>query len=227
MKIIYEDNHIIVVVKAPGELSQGDETKDDDMVSMLKVYLKEKYNKPGNVFLGLVHRIDRPVGGLMVFARTSKAASRLSDQIRKNTIDKGYLAIVKGSLEKEDGKLIDYLVKDRNTNISRVASKDEKNAKKAILEYETVAKNENESMVKINLITGRAHQIRVQFSSRGNSLVGDVKYGDGKGHHTVALWAYRLSFEHPTKKERLTFVEMPENKGVFAKFKDYEKNISS
>jgi len=215
LKILYEDNHIIVVEKPVNIPSQGDKTGDEDMLSIIKKYLKEKYNKPGEVYLGLVHRLDRPTGGVMVFARTSKAASRLSEQIREKQMHKKYLCIVDGKMENTKGSMKDFLLKNEKTNTSKVVKEGTKNAKEAILDYEVVKYNEeiNMSVVKVDLHTGRHHQIRVQFSSRGHSLSGDQKYGTrgrGKG---LALWAYSLSFLHPITKERIEFEDYPEVTG--------------
>ncbi len=214
-KVLYEDNHIIVVEKPVNIPSQGDKTGDEDMLSIIKKYLKEKYNKPGEVYLGLVHRLDRPTGGVMVFARTSKAASRLSEQIREKQMHKKYLCIVDGKMENTKGSMKDFLLKNEKTNTSKVVKEGTKNAKEAILDYEVVKYNEeiNMSVVKVDLHTGRHHQIRVQFSSRGHSLSGDQKYGTrgrGKG---LALWAYSLSFLHPITKERIEFEDYPEVTG--------------
>ena len=172
LNVIFEDNHIIVVEKPVNIPSQGDKTGDVDMLTLIKQYLKEKYNKPGNVYLGLVHRLDRPTGGIMLFAKTSKAASRLSEQIRNNEFHKEYLCIVDGKMEQNRGEFEDYLVKNERTNTSRVVNSNEKNAKQAILDYEVIKYNEeiNLSVLKINLQTGRHHQIRVQFASRNHSL---------------------------------------------------------
>jgi len=179
MKIIYEDNHIIVVEKMPNIPSQGDKTGDTDMLTIIKEYLKEKYNKPGNVYLGLIHRLDRPVGGVMVFAKTSKAAARLSEQVRNKELKKKYLVIVNGKLDKERDILEDYLLKNERNNLSKVVKEGTKNSKFASLDYEVIKYNEeiNLSVLEINLHTGRHHQIRVQFSSRGHSIYGDQKYG--------------------------------------------------
>ncbi len=217
LKILYEDNHIIVVVKEPGIPSQADKTKDADMLTIIKQYLKEKYNKPGNVYLGLVHRLDRSVGGVMVFAKTSKAASRLSEQIREKQFRKNYIAVVKGKFNNLKGFMQDYLVKDERMNKSFVASKEHKNAKFSELEYEVIKYDErtNMSLVKIDLKTGRHHQIRVQFSSRGHSLCGDTKYGTRSRSKQLALWAYKLRFYHPTTKEELEFDCLPETAGVW------------
>lgn len=179
LKVFYEDNHIIVVEKPNNVPSQGDKTGDEDMLAIVKSYLKEKYAKPGDVYLGLVHRLDRPTGGIMVFARTSKAASRLSEQIRTKQVQKKYLATCDGKLEKEKDTWQDFLLKTERTNMSKVVPEGTKNAKEAVLDYEVVKYNEKTdlSVVKVNLHTGRHHQIRVQFASRGHSLYGDQKYG--------------------------------------------------
>ncbi len=218
MKVLFEDNHIIVVEKTPNIPSQGDKTEDEDMLSMVKKYIKEKYNKPGNVYLALVHRLDRPVGGVMIFAKTSKAASRLSNEVREKVFKKKYLAVVDGKPEEEKGSLEDYLYKDERNNISKVVSKEKKNAKYAKLDYEVVFYDEvkNLSLVKINLYTGRHHQIRVQLSNFGHSIFGDQKYGTrGKGKQ-IALWAYELTIIHPTTKEEMTFKDLPENIGTWS-----------
>lgn len=217
LKIIYEDNHIIVVEKKPNIPSQADKTGDIDMLSLVKQYIKEKYNKPGNVYVGLVHRLDRPVGGVMVFAKTSKAASRLSDQVREKVFRKKYLAVVDGKVEPEKGTLEDYLYKDERNNMSKVVSKDKKNAKLAKLDYEVLKYNEVKdlSLLKINLHTGRHHQIRVQFSNFKHSIFGDQKYGTrGKGKQ-IALWSYYLEIVHPVTKERMEFEDLPEAVGTW------------
>ena len=215
LKIIYEDNHIIVVEKPVNIPSQGDKTGDQDMLTIIKAYLKEKYNKPGDVYLGLIHRLDRPTGGVMVFAKTSKAAARLSEQVRNKEFEKKYLCIVDGKLEKEKGTFKDYLLKIEKTNTSKISDSKNKNAKEAILDYEVLKYNEeiNLSVVKVLLHTGRHHQIRVQFSSRGHSLYGDQKYGTRGRGKQLALWAFSLSFNHPTTKERLNFEDYPEKIG--------------
>ena len=207
LNILYEDNHIIVVVKEPGIPSQADKTRDDDMLTIIKAYLKEKYNKPGNVYLGLVHRLDRSVGGVMVFAKTSKAASRLSEQVRNKQVNKNYIAVVKGKMENSKGVMQDYLVKDERKNKSFVTNKNTKNAKFSELEYEVLKYDEvtHMSLVKIDLKTGRHHQIRVQFSNRNHPLLGDSKYGKNPNNINIALFAKSISFIHPTTKEKLTF----------------------
>lgn len=217
LKVIYEDNHIIVVEKVPNIPSQADKTGDVDMLSLVKDYIKEKYNKPGNVYLGLVHRLDRPVGGIMIFAKTSKAASRLSNEVREKVFKKKYLAVVDGKIEEEKGTLEDYLYKDQRNNMSKVVNKDKKNAKFAKLDYEVLKYNKIKdlSLVKINLHTGRHHQIRVQLSNLGHSIFGDQKYGKRGRGKQIALWAYELTIKHPTTKEEMTFKDLPEPKGTW------------
>ncbi|WP_313018364.1 RluA family pseudouridine synthase [Acetoanaerobium noterae] len=213
-EVIYEDNHIIVVVKPFGMPSQEDDSKDLDMLSWVKAYVKEKYNKPGEVFIGLVHRLDRVSGGLMVFARTSKAAARLSDQIRKKQIEKKYTLVAEGSLEKKSGFMEDFLVKDKLNNKVKAFKNEVKDSKDAKLSYEVMDERQGLSLVSVDLITGRSHQIRVQFSSRGCPLYGDLKYGSSNPQKkSIALWSNYLSFEHPTKKEKLEFkIELPDHK---------------
>jgi len=215
LNVIYEDNHIIVVEKPVNIPSQADKTGDIDMLTIIKQYIKEKYNKPGDVYLGLIHRLDRPVGGVMVFAKTSKAAARLSEQVRIKEFKKKYLVICNGKMNKTKGELTDYLLKNEKTNMSRVVDENTKNSKLSSLDYE-VLKYDNElnlSVLKVNLHTGRHHQIRVQLSSRNHSIYGDNKYG-GRGHgKQIALWAYELSIIHPITKEELTFRVLPEKIG--------------
>lgn len=215
LKVIYEDNHIIVVEKKPNIPSQGDKTNDIDMLTIVKQYIKEKCNKPGEVYLGLIHRLDRPVGGVMVFAKTSKAAARLSEQVRNKIFKKKYLTIVDGKMEKEKDSLEDYLLKNEKNNLSKVVNEKTKNAKQAKLDYEVLTYNDeiNLSVLKIDLHTGRHHQIRVQLSSRGHSIYGDQKYGiRGRGKQ-IALWAYSLTILHPISKEEMTFISIPEKIG--------------
>ena len=216
LEILYEDNHIIVVVKPYNVLSQGDNTNDLDMVSLIKDYLKEKYQKSGNVYLGLVHRLDRPVGGIMVFAKTSKAASRLSRQISNHEFKKTYLAVVNGTSLKNNDEFCDYIVKG-NDNNSYIA--DDSVGKFSKLNYKVleINKDNNLSLVGINLITGRHHQIRVQFASRGYPLYGDQRYGK-MDKKQIALFAYKLEFIHPVKKELMTFVKYPKKIGVWSLF---------
>lgn len=208
INILYEDNHLLVVEKPINMPVCEDESGDINLLSLLKKYIKNKYHKPGNVYLGLVHRLDRPVGGVMVFAKTSKAASRLSSQIQKNEMEKIYYAIVEHKVSK-CGTFEDYLVKDHKKNMTFVGDVD--NGKYACLDYKCIAYHEGFSLVEIHLHTGRSHQIRVQFASRGFPLVGDAKYNLNSYNKTnIALFAKRLSFIHPITKERLTFeLELP------------------
>ena len=200
---IYEDNHLLVVEKPINIPVCEDESLDRDLLSMLKDYLKIKYNKPGNVYLGLVHRLDRPVGGIMVFAKTSKAASRLSKQVSEHIMKKTYVAVVQGNIKDSDC-FIDYLKKNKKKNVSYVTN--EINGKEAILNYKKLDYKNKFSLVEIELKTGRSHQIRVQFSSRGFPLVGDYKYNKNwDGRCNIALFAKRLQFIHPVSKELMTF----------------------
>ncbi len=217
LNILYEDNHIIVVEKTPNIPSQGDKTGDKDMLTIIKEYIKEKYNKPGNVYLGLIHRLDRPVGGVMVFAKTSKSAGRLSEQVRNKELKKEYLVVADGKFEKEKGHLENYLLKNERNNLSKIVKEGTKNSKLAILDYEVIKYNEeiDLSVVKINLHTGRHHQIRVQLSNINHSIYGDQKYGTRGNGKQIALWAYKLSFDHPITKEKLTFECLPQKVGTW------------
>lgn len=214
LNILYEDNHIIVVVKPCNVLSQGDNTGDSSIMDYIKEYIKVKYNKPGNVYLGLVHRLDRPVGGIMVFAKTSKAAGRLCKAFNEHSITKKYLAIVKGKMEKSNDTLIDFIGKDKNGDA--IISKD---GKKSILEYDVISYNkENDcSLVSINLKTGRHHQIRIQFASRGHYLLGDQRYGV-QDNKQISLFAYYLEFLHPVTHEVMEFKAFPEIKDFWTIF---------
>lgn len=201
INVIHEDNHLLVVEKPINIPTQEDNTKDKDLLTILKEYIKEKYNKPGNVYLGLVHRLDRPVGGIMVFARTSKAASRLSEQVRNKTFKKTYNAVVIGNIE-NTGKLKDNLLKDEKRNIVKM----DKNGKEAILNFKKLNYKNNMSLVEINLKTGRSHQIRVQMAHHGYPLFGDQKYNKtAKVGEQIALFAKKIEFIHPTTNELLTF----------------------
>lgn len=215
INIIYEDNHLLVVEKPINIPVQEDDSKDLDFLTMLKNFIKERDNKPGNVYLGLVHRLDRPVGGIMVFAKTSKCASRLSEQVRNRTLKKTYYAVVEGKVESED-TLKDYLLKDIKNNIVKI----DKNGKEAILDYQLIKYKNDYSLVKINLKTGRSHQIRVQFSSRGHALYGDQKYNKNAiVGQQIALFAKELELIHPTTKELMKFSMDLKNKYPWNIFK--------
>lgn len=205
VKVLYEDNHIIVVIKPAGVLSQSDGSNNPDMLSILKAYIKEKYSKPGEVYLGLVHRLDRPVSGVMVFARTSKAASRLSEQIRTRKVEKIYRCVVKGVLD-GSGRLLNYICKDEESNIVTVAGSPKPGYKESYLDYRAIESKEGVTLVEVKLGTGRSHQIRAQMAYNGYPILGDRKYGDAdRNCKDIALEAYKLSFEHPVKRESVTF----------------------
>ena len=205
VKILYEDNHIIVAVKPSGVLSQSDGSNAPDMLTILKAYIKEKYQKPGDVYLGLVHRLDRPVSGVMVFARTSKAASRLSEQIRQRKVDKIYRCVVDGILEGE-GRLENYISKDEARNIVTVSDTEKPGYKASYLDYRALASKDGLTLAEVRLGTGRSHQIRAQMAQSGHPLIGDRKYGKSDDRtKDIALEAYKLSFEHPVKREFITF----------------------
>ena len=214
LNVLYEDNHIIVVEKPVNVLSQGDNTGDLSLLDMVKEYVKEKYNKPGNVYIGLIHRLDRPVGGIMVFARTSKAASRLSKQVSEHSFSKKYYAVVSGKMEKENDKFIDSLKRLDNGNT--IVSND---GKRSVLSYNVLEYNKDvdASLVDISLETGRHHQIRVQFASRGHALLGDQRYGK-QDKTQIALYSYELEFVHPVTKEVMKFSLKPEKVGHWNNF---------
>lgn len=207
INILYEDNHVLCVVKPANLPVQADNTKDEDLLTLVKQYLKEKYNKPGNVYLGLVHRLDRPVGGAMILAKTSKAANRLSESIRVRAIDKVYYAILDGVPKKQSDTLVDYLTKDTKTNMVSVTNA--KVGKKSILHYQVLATKNGHTLVEIHLETGRPHQIRVQFASRNLPLVGDQRYNKNAKKVQIALWAVSLTFPHPTTKDKITIHSDP------------------
>lgn len=203
INIIYEDNHLLVVEKPINVPVQADKSGDEDLLTMLKKYLKEKYDKPGDVYLGLVHRLDRPVGGVMVFAKTSKAASRLSKQVQKHEFKKIYMAVIEGKVS-DSGIFKDKLKKDEKTNITKVSE----DGKEAELSYNLIGFVNNLSLVRISLKTGRSHQIRVQFASRKIPLYGDQKYNPNAVKDQIALFASKLEFKHPVTKEVMSF-ELP------------------
>lgn len=210
MTPLYEDNHIIIVDKMPGEIVQGDKTGDTPLSETIKQYLKEKYNKPGNVFCGVVHRIDRPVGGVVVFAKTSKALTRLNDMLRNGDIHKTYWALVEGHLEKDEDTLTDYLISDGRLNKTFIAKPDNKDAKKAVLKYKTVVKGDRYTLLEVNLLTGRKHQIRCQLAATGHPIKGDLKYGARRSNPdgSISLLARKIEFTHPVSKEQIS-VEAP------------------
>lgn len=218
IQVLFEDNHILVVVKPPGIPSQEDETRDPDMLTLLKQDLKVRHNKPGNVFLGLVHRLDRPVGGAMVFARTSKAASRLSEAVRSRSFGKTYMCIVQGTPERRSATLTHYIRKDAKRNQVAVFDSPTMDAKEAILDYAVIASAKGHSLVAVKLRTGRPHQIRAQMARIGCPLVGDLKYGADKRKDTadIMLWSTSVSFPHPITKEAVIFRSMPERASAWS-----------
>lgn len=214
--IVYEDNHLLIIVKPPNVLSQGDNTGDISIVDIAKEYLKQRYQKKGNVYLGLVHRLDRPVGGLMVLAKTSKAAERLSLQLQKKDMYRSYLAITEGNIKSQT--LEEYILQDKNGNMVRAKANDE-NAKIARLTVNSIADRDNLTLCQVKLDTGRKHQIRSQLSIAGYPLLYDMRYGRGHVGKQIALWGAWLSLIHPTTKERLNFQSRPYT-DTFDIFKD-------
>ena len=223
-KIIYEDNHVIVVIKPHNISVQEDESKDLDMLTLIKNFIKQRDKKSGNVFLGLVHRLDRPTGGVMVFAKTSKAASRLSKQLKEKQLKKHYLCVVNGKPQIAKNELVTYLKKDEKTNTVKIAPKLEEGSKEAILNYEVLSSKDKYSLIEVDLKTGRSHQIRVQMSAQLNTAIfGDFKYGDKEHGGNLALWAYELSFAHPITKQTMCFRVAPDFQN--SAFKFFEKEI--
>lgn len=206
MEVVYEDNHIIIVNKAPGEIVQGDKTGDTPLSEIIKEWLKKKYNKPGNVFCGVVHRIDRPVSGLVIFAKTSKALARLNDMLRNNQIHKTYWALVEGHPQQSEATLECFMKSDGRMNKSFPCKPSDKDAKKAVLKYNTVARGDRFSILEVNLITGRKHQIRMQLSQTGHPIKGDLKYGARRSNPDggISLLAKRIEFIHPVSKEPIS-----------------------
>lgn len=211
IQILYEDNHLFIVEKPVNIPVQEDVSKDKDLLTILKEDIKERYNKPGNVYLGLVHRLDRPVGGAIVFAKTSKAASRMANLLRKQEINRTYLAVVRGYVKKERNTLRHHLYKDRKKNVVSVSSPKKNGVKEAILHYEVLGREENLTLLRVTLETGRSHQIRVQLSEIGHPLYGDQKYGKGLNKHgeQIALWSHTLSFVHPVRKTDIHVTSLP------------------
>lgn len=205
MTVVYEDNHIIVVNKAASEIVQGDKTGDTPLSETVKQYLKEKYQKPGNVFIGVTHRLDRPVSGLVVFAKTSKALSRLNEMFRKGEVEKYYWAIVKGMPKQPEGELVHYLTRNEKQNKSYASDREVPNSKKAVLHYRLIAHSDNYNLLEIDLKTGRHHQIRCQLAKMGCPIKGDLKYGFPRSNPdgSISLHARRVSFVHPVSKELL------------------------
>jgi 23S rRNA pseudouridine1911/1915/1917 synthase len=209
--ILYEDNHIIAVKKLPGEIVQADKTGDETLADKVKEYIKLKYNKPGDVFLGIIHRIDRPVGGVVVFARTSKALVRMNKQFQDKLIGKTYWAVVDERPPFEKGELVNWMKKNQQKNKSRAYDQEVKESKMAELLYELIGRSRNYYYLQINPKTGRHHQIRVQLSNAGCCIKGDVKYGANRTNKdgSIHLFARSVTFNHPTKKEPMTVTANP------------------
>ena len=205
MKVVYEDNHIIVVNKTSSEIVQGDKTGDTPLSDIVKQYLKEKYNKPGNVFIGVTHRLDRPVSGLVVFAKTSKALSRLNEMFKNSAVRKTYWAIVKNRPEKDEGELVHFLVRNEKQNKSYAYDREVPHSKKAILHYRVIGQSENYYLLEIDLKTGRHHQIRCQLAKMGCPIKGDLKYGFPRSNPdgSICLHARKVCFVHPVSKENI------------------------
>ena len=207
MTVVYEDNHIIVVNKTASEIVQGDKTGDIPLSETVKQYLKEKYAKPGNVFLGVTHRLDRPVSGLVVFAKTSKALSRLNEMFRNGEVKKTYWAIVKQQPKEAEGELVHYLVRNEKQNKSYAYDKEVKNSKKAVLNYRLIGHSENYYLLEVDLKTGRHHQIRCQLASIGCPIKGDLKYGARRSNPdgSISLVSANITFVHPVSKQLMSF----------------------
>lgn len=208
MQVIYEDNHIIIVSKASGEIVQGDKTGDEPLSETVKQYIKEKYQKPGNVFLGVVHRLDRPVSGLVIFAKTSKSLSRLCNMFRDGDIHKTYWALTKNRPAREEGTITSWLVRNEKQNKTYSYDHEVKNSKKAILKYKVIGQTDNYTLIEVNLLTGRHHQIRCQLASIGCPIKGDLKYGSPRSNPdgSISLLSHRVQFVHPVSKESIDVV---------------------
>ena len=208
MTVLYEDNHLVVVNKAPGEIVQGDKTGDKPLSEEVKEYLKVKYNKPGNVFCGVTHRLDRPTSGIVVFAKTSKALSRLNAMFKNNEIDKTYWAVVKKLPEKTEATLTHYLIKNERTNKSTAYDVEKPNTKKSVLHYKVIGQSQNYNLLEVDLETGRHHQIRCQLSKIGSPIKGDLKYGAERSNPdgSISLHARKIAFIHPVSKEKIKLV---------------------
>ncbi|MBQ9008671.1 MAG: RluA family pseudouridine synthase, partial [Clostridia bacterium] len=224
IRVIYEDNHLLVVSKPPNMPTQADDSHDPDLLSEMKAYVARKYQKPGAVYLGLVHRLDRPVGGLLVLARTGKAAQRLSGQVQAKTMNREYLAVVRG--RPVSGELHDWLLKDPADNMVRVVPANVPGAKEARLSFRVLGSAEGCSLVRVRLYTGRSHQIRVQLSHAGFPIWGDARYGRGRPGEQIALWGTFLTLEHPTRKEEMHFFSPPPEREVpWSAFSSYIQMI--
>jgi len=227
MQVLYEDNHIIIVSKLSGEIVQGDKTGDTPLSDIVAAYLKEKYSKPGNVFVGVPHRLDRPVSGLVVLAKTSKALSRLNEMFRVGSVDKRYLAIVKNRPKQPEGRLENWLVRNEKQNRSYAYDKEVPGSKQAILNYKLVASSVNYHLLEIELLTGRHHQIRCQLAKMGCPIKGDLKYGAERSNPdgSISLHAFHVTFEHPVSHEMIDVkAPLPED-SLWQSFKDQVQDL--
>ena len=222
MQIVYEDNHIIIVNKSPGEIVQGDKTGDEPLVETLKRWIKEKYAKPGNVFCGVVHRLDRPVGGLVVFAKTSKALTRLTVMFRKGEVDKTYWALSRNRPEEAEGRLVHYITTTERNNKSYASVTEKKGSKKAVLSYKLLGASDRYNLIEVKLETGRKHQIRVQLSAIGCPIKGDLKYGDKRRNPdgSISLMAKRIKFVHPVSGKMIDVTAPLPDEPLWQAFKD-------
>ena len=222
--VIYEDNHLLIVEKPPNLLTQGDATGDDCLLDLMKAYVREKYHKPGEVYLGCVHRLDRPVGGLVALARTGKAAARLSEQLRAHTMRRDYLAVVRGAAIAQTGTLRNWLQKNDTTGSVLCVAQGAPDAQEAVLHWEKLAEDpaRDRALLHISLETGRKHQIRVQLANAGHAIVQDFRYGSGTPGEPIALWGAALTLTHPTLRQPMTFVSRPRGKAFepFARYMD-------
>jgi 23S rRNA pseudouridine1911/1915/1917 synthase len=220
IEVLYEDNHIIAVNKRPSDIVQGDKTGDTPLSDFVKQYVKKKYDKPGDVFIGTVHRIDRPVSGIVLFARTSKALARLNQMFQTKEIQKTYWAVVKNRPPKESGKLIHYLKKNEAKNMSKAFENEHPGALRSELDYKILCSSDNYHLLEITPLTGRHHQIRVQLASMGCPIKGDLKYGFNRSNKdaSIHLHARKIEFIHPVKKELITIIAPPPNEVLWNEF---------
>ncbi len=226
MKVVYEDNHIIIVYKESGEIVQGDKTGDKPLSDIVKEYIKHKYNKPGNVFLGVVHRLDRPVSGLVVFAKTSKALTRLNNMFRDGEIHKTYWAITRNRPPEEEGTLTDWLVRNEKQNKSYAHNKEVARSKKAILHYKIIGASDKYTLLEVNLMTGRHHQIRCQLAHMGCPIKGDLKYGAKRSNAdgSISLLSHKVEFVHPVSKEPISVISPLPNDNLWREIAPMEKD---
>jgi len=217
LEILFEDNHLIIINKKPGELTQGDITNDETLGDKVKVYLKKKYNKPGNVYLGITHRLDRPTSGIIIFAKTSKALTRLNELFRKNEIKKTYWAVVKSVNKKGPKKLENFLIKNKKQNKSYVTENSNKKAKNAVLYFNSILELQKYSLLSIKLETGRHHQIRTQLSHIGFPIKGDLKYGFPRSNKdgSIHLHSRKINFTHPVSKKNIEVIANPPKNNIW------------